>query len=217
MIFYCWLNHMVIFLCLIHPHPFVLLSSPFSPVPLFLALCVLLLFGWFYFGRVARRPPSSTVDGGVLSRLLTPTQASLARSKSAATLSADGKDAPGNLGVEEPDREERYPKKKLFKGFHICNVVSLLRTQLHQAELCCRPSSLWKHNLNKTELEKLACQVNKKALAVCFAYYSLCLFAPKPGHVRGDSSTVNIQAHAHRSGSHALPASTQSEVVCWAE
>ncbi|XP_056898424.1 ensconsin isoform X3 [Takifugu flavidus] len=42
----------------------------------------------------ARRPPSSTVDGGVLSRLLTPTQASLARSKSAATLSADGKDAP---------------------------------------------------------------------------------------------------------------------------
>ncbi|XP_056898441.1 MAP7 domain-containing protein 2 isoform X18 [Takifugu flavidus] len=45
-------------------------------------------------GRTARRPPSSTVDGGVLSRLLTPTQASLARSKSAATLSADGKDAP---------------------------------------------------------------------------------------------------------------------------
>lgn len=44
------------------------------------------------------------MDGGVLSRLLTPTQASLARSKSAATLSADGKDAPGNLGVEEPDR-----------------------------------------------------------------------------------------------------------------
>lgn len=49
------------------------------------------------------------MDGGVLSRLLTPTQASLARSKSAATLSANGKDAPGNLGVEEveePDREE---------------------------------------------------------------------------------------------------------------
>lgn len=64
------------------------------------------IFGWFYLGRVARRPPSSTVDGGVLSRLLTPTQASLARSKSAATLSADGKDTPGNLGVEEPDREE---------------------------------------------------------------------------------------------------------------
>ncbi|XP_075902511.1 uncharacterized protein map7d3 isoform X3 [Nelusetta ayraudi] len=42
----------------------------------------------------ARRPPVSTVDGGVLSRLLTPTQASLARSKSAAALSAEGKDAP---------------------------------------------------------------------------------------------------------------------------
>ncbi|XP_075902525.1 uncharacterized protein map7d3 isoform X17 [Nelusetta ayraudi] len=45
-------------------------------------------------GRTARRPPVSTVDGGVLSRLLTPTQASLARSKSAAALSAEGKDAP---------------------------------------------------------------------------------------------------------------------------
>ncbi|XP_037635945.1 ensconsin [Sebastes umbrosus] len=42
----------------------------------------------------ARRPPAGTVDGGVLSRLLTPTQASLARSKSAAVLSAEGTDAP---------------------------------------------------------------------------------------------------------------------------
>ncbi|XP_069027833.1 MAP7 domain-containing protein 2 isoform X11 [Embiotoca jacksoni] len=45
-------------------------------------------------GRTARRPPASTVDGEVLSRLLTPTQASLARSKSAAALSAEGTDAP---------------------------------------------------------------------------------------------------------------------------
>ncbi|XP_072251554.1 uncharacterized protein map7d3 isoform X11 [Leuresthes tenuis] len=45
-------------------------------------------------GRAARRPPASTVDGGVLSRLLTPTQASLARSKSAAALSGEGTDAP---------------------------------------------------------------------------------------------------------------------------
>ncbi|XP_071374314.1 ensconsin isoform X1 [Centroberyx affinis] len=42
----------------------------------------------------ARRPLGGTVDGGVLSRLLTPTQASLARSKSAAALSAEGADAP---------------------------------------------------------------------------------------------------------------------------
>ncbi|TMS17026.1 Ensconsin [Larimichthys crocea] len=42
----------------------------------------------------ARRPPASTADGGFLSRLLTPTQASLARSKSAAALSAEGTDAP---------------------------------------------------------------------------------------------------------------------------
>ncbi|XP_049898673.1 ensconsin isoform X8 [Epinephelus moara] len=41
-----------------------------------------------------RRPPAGTVDGGVLSRLLTPTQASLARSKSAAALSAEGTNAP---------------------------------------------------------------------------------------------------------------------------
>ncbi|XP_056295082.1 ensconsin isoform X2 [Pseudoliparis swirei] len=42
----------------------------------------------------ARRPPAGTVDGGFLSRLLTPTQASLARSKSAAALSAEGTNAP---------------------------------------------------------------------------------------------------------------------------
>ncbi|KAG8003921.1 Ensconsin [Nibea albiflora] len=44
--------------------------------------------------QTARRPPASTADGGFLSRLLTPTQASLARSKSAAALSAEGTDAP---------------------------------------------------------------------------------------------------------------------------
>ncbi|XP_008418918.1 ensconsin isoform X4 [Poecilia reticulata] len=43
--------------------------------------------------QTARKPPASTVDEGVLSRLLTPTQASLARSKSAAVLSAEGSDA----------------------------------------------------------------------------------------------------------------------------
>ncbi|KAM8907729.1 uncharacterized protein map7d3 isoform 2-T2 [Spinachia spinachia] len=41
-----------------------------------------------------RRPPAGTADEGVLSRLLTPTQASLARSKSAAALSAEGTNAP---------------------------------------------------------------------------------------------------------------------------
>ncbi|XP_052365141.1 ensconsin isoform X7 [Oncorhynchus keta] len=40
-----------------------------------------------------RKPLASPVDGGFLSRLLTPTQASLARSKSAAALSAEGGDA----------------------------------------------------------------------------------------------------------------------------
>eukprot|EP00063_Salmo_salar_P080380 XP_014055215.1 PREDICTED: ensconsin-like isoform X9 [Salmo salar] len=41
-----------------------------------------------------RKPLASPVDGGFLSRLLTPTQASLARSKSVAALSAEGGDAP---------------------------------------------------------------------------------------------------------------------------
>uniref|UniRef100_A0A3Q3VJQ9 Uncharacterized protein n=1 Tax=Mola mola TaxID=94237 RepID=A0A3Q3VJQ9_MOLML len=48
--------------------------------------------------------PATTVDGGVLSRLLTPTQASLARSKSAAALSAEGKDAPASGSPLHPPR-----------------------------------------------------------------------------------------------------------------
>ncbi|XP_069799229.1 MAP7 domain-containing protein 3 isoform X6 [Dendropsophus ebraccatus] len=42
----------------------------------------------------AHRPPSSPLDSSIISRLLAPTQSSLARSKSAATLSADGKELP---------------------------------------------------------------------------------------------------------------------------
>ncbi|XP_061691708.1 ensconsin isoform X12 [Syngnathoides biaculeatus] len=41
-----------------------------------------------------RKQATCTADGGVVSRLLTPTQASLARSKSAAALSPEGTDAP---------------------------------------------------------------------------------------------------------------------------
>nr|XP_054595214.1 MAP7 domain-containing protein 2 isoform X17 [Nothobranchius furzeri] len=55
-------------------------------------------------GRAARRPPASTVDEGVLSRLLTPTQASLARSKSAAALSAEGTDSPASASPLHPSR-----------------------------------------------------------------------------------------------------------------
>ncbi|XP_053735088.1 ensconsin isoform X10 [Synchiropus splendidus] len=51
-----------------------------------------------------RRPPVSTVDGGLLSRLLTPTQASIARSKSAAALSAEGTDAPASASPLHPPR-----------------------------------------------------------------------------------------------------------------
>ncbi|XP_054872877.1 MAP7 domain-containing protein 2 isoform X18 [Amphiprion ocellaris] len=55
-------------------------------------------------GRTARRAPASTVDEGVLNRLLTPTQASLARSKSAAALSAEGTDAPASASPLHPPR-----------------------------------------------------------------------------------------------------------------
>uniref|UniRef100_A0A8C4ERJ4 MAP7 domain containing 3 n=1 Tax=Dicentrarchus labrax TaxID=13489 RepID=A0A8C4ERJ4_DICLA len=58
----------------------------------------------FANNSTARRPPASTVDGGVLSRLLTPTQASLARSKSAAALSAEGTDAPASASPLHPPR-----------------------------------------------------------------------------------------------------------------
>ncbi|XP_038145501.1 ensconsin isoform X12 [Cyprinodon tularosa] len=51
-----------------------------------------------------RKPPASTVDEGVLSRLLTPTQASLARSKSAAALSAEGSDASASASPLNPPR-----------------------------------------------------------------------------------------------------------------
>ncbi|XP_055368225.1 ensconsin isoform X6 [Betta splendens] len=54
--------------------------------------------------QTARRQPASIVDGGVLSRLLTPTQASLARSKSAAALSAEGTDAPASASPLHPPR-----------------------------------------------------------------------------------------------------------------
>nr|XP_046151331.1 ensconsin-like isoform X9 [Oncorhynchus gorbuscha] len=49
-----------------------------------------------------RKPLASPVDGGFLSRLLTPTQASLARSKSAAALSAEGGDAPASASPLHP-------------------------------------------------------------------------------------------------------------------
>ncbi|XP_068571147.1 ensconsin isoform X3 [Cebidichthys violaceus] len=52
----------------------------------------------------ARRPPAGIVDGGVLSRLLSPTQASLARSKSAAALSAEGTNAPASATPLVPPR-----------------------------------------------------------------------------------------------------------------
>ncbi|XP_074529604.1 uncharacterized protein map7d3 isoform X8 [Halichoeres trimaculatus] len=51
-----------------------------------------------------RKPPAGSVDGGVLSRLLTPTQASLARSKSAAVLSAEGTETPASASPLNPTR-----------------------------------------------------------------------------------------------------------------
>ncbi|XP_054648794.1 ensconsin isoform X5 [Dunckerocampus dactyliophorus] len=52
--------------------------------------------------QTAHKPPTSTVDGGVISRLLTPTQASLARSKSAAALSPEGTNTPASATPLHP-------------------------------------------------------------------------------------------------------------------
>ncbi|XP_077588565.1 uncharacterized protein map7d3 isoform X8 [Stigmatopora nigra] len=52
----------------------------------------------------ARKQPTCTADGGAFSRLLTPTQASIARSKSAAALSPDGTDAPASAAPLNPPR-----------------------------------------------------------------------------------------------------------------
>ncbi|XP_077388541.1 uncharacterized protein map7d3 isoform X5 [Festucalex cinctus] len=51
-----------------------------------------------------RKQATCTVDGGVISRLLTPTQASLARSKSAAALSPEGTDAAASATPLHPPR-----------------------------------------------------------------------------------------------------------------
>ncbi|XP_061691704.1 ensconsin isoform X9 [Syngnathoides biaculeatus] len=51
-----------------------------------------------------RKQATCTADGGVVSRLLTPTQASLARSKSAAALSPEGTDAPASAAILHPPR-----------------------------------------------------------------------------------------------------------------
>lgn len=48
----------------------------------------------------ARRFQISAVETSIINRLLTPTQASLAKSKSAAVLSAAGKDPSGNRHLE---------------------------------------------------------------------------------------------------------------------
>ncbi|XP_032993299.1 MAP7 domain-containing protein 3 isoform X3 [Lacerta agilis] len=62
--------------------------------------------------QTARRSQVSPLESNVLSRLLTPTQASLARSKSAATLSADGQDpsAPCSA-VSSPAHVPKVPMR----------------------------------------------------------------------------------------------------------
>ncbi|XP_061454553.1 LOW QUALITY PROTEIN: MAP7 domain-containing protein 3 [Rhineura floridana] len=60
--------------------------------------------------KAARRSQFSAVESNVISRLLAPTQASLARSKSAATLSADGKDpSASNSSINSPVHAPKVP------------------------------------------------------------------------------------------------------------
>ncbi|KAL7863233.1 hypothetical protein SRHO_G00122170 [Serrasalmus rhombeus] len=71
--------------------------------------------------QTARRSLTSPVDSGVLSRLLTPTQASLARSKSAAALSAEGADVPGLLN------SLFWFCLISFVSFYVCNFVCMCK------------------------------------------------------------------------------------------
>ncbi|KAH0630815.1 hypothetical protein JD844_004059 [Phrynosoma platyrhinos] len=62
--------------------------------------------------KTARRSQFSPLESNVISRLLAPTQASLARSKSAATLSADGKDpSASNSSVGSPVHVPKVPAR----------------------------------------------------------------------------------------------------------
>ncbi|XP_062819755.1 MAP7 domain-containing protein 3 isoform X9 [Anolis carolinensis] len=61
-------------------------------------------------GRTARRSQFSPLESNVINRLLAPTQASLARSKSAAALSADGKDpSASNSSLGSPVHVSKVP------------------------------------------------------------------------------------------------------------
>ncbi|XP_074924988.1 MAP7 domain-containing protein 3 isoform X17 [Chelonoidis abingdonii] len=60
--------------------------------------------------RPARRSQISPLESNVISRLLAPTQASLARSKSAATLSADGQDPSASASsISSPNQTPKVP------------------------------------------------------------------------------------------------------------
>nr|XP_033801614.1 MAP7 domain-containing protein 3 isoform X4 [Geotrypetes seraphini] len=56
--------------------------------------------------KSARRYQTNPLDSNIISRLLAPTQASLARSKSAAVLSSDGKDPPDASSQESAQKSE---------------------------------------------------------------------------------------------------------------
>lgn len=61
------------------------------------------------WAAVAYWPPGcSTADGGLCSCMFTPTQASLARSKSTAALSTEGTNAPGNLRPGDPNEHQPW-------------------------------------------------------------------------------------------------------------
>lgn len=102
-VFSCILNHigvipLTFLLCVNSSNSFFSFS--------FCLLCFSCLFG--HTVSIARRT-LAPVDNGVLSRLLTPTQASLARSKSAAALSAEGGDAQGNTREKGKPSSYRNP------------------------------------------------------------------------------------------------------------
>lgn len=101
--FLCWFLHFKSHWCHSPLLPLLCYSTFLFSFP-FCLLCFSCLY--WHTVSIARRSLAGPVDSSVLSRLLTPTQASLARSKSAAALSAEGGDTQGN--TREKGRPSSY-------------------------------------------------------------------------------------------------------------
>ena len=83
---------------------------------------------WILFvcSYLARPPYTSLRESNLITRLLVPTKASIARSKSAASLSVPGKDTPGNRHRAESPKVLVFALKKQVRGAWVAPSVEHL-------------------------------------------------------------------------------------------